>query len=262
MVDDSAPQRLAELLVEARRAGEPIAAVPPELIPPGEAAANHVDDLVAAMVEQPVGGWKIGCTSEHAQQLLGATGPIAGRVYDIRSDGARLESSAFIGEPLLEGELAFTFGERVDPSERPLERGAIIGAIETVHPAIEIVGGRYVEFIGMPLDLLIADAAANTLLVLGPGVTDFDSADLPDAAATMTVDGVVTGQGHGRDVLGDPIEALRWLVDHLSRRGIGLAAGAVVTTGTATQVSPLNPGSTATATFDGIGSVTLHRVPD
>ena len=249
---------LARLLVDARRQRRAIDAIPAELIPPTEAAANAVDDLVAAHLDRPAAGWKIGCTSEHAQQLLGASGPFAGRVHQIHRSGVVVDDE-LVSEPNLEGEFAFTLGDDLRPSAERRSRDAVIGVVATVHPAIEVVGGRYAQFLGTPLTCLIADAGANSLLVVGPGVADADLTALTSVEATMTVDGQVTGQGSGADVLGDPVDALVWLVEHLSRRGIGLPAGAVITTGTATQVSALPRGSTATASLDGIGSVTLGR---
>lgn len=254
---------LAGLLLDARRSRVAIDEVPPGCIPADDAEASAVDDAVAAGLGLPVRGWKIGCTSEHAQAMLGASGPFAGRVYDVRADGAEIGPDALWAEPNLEGEFAFTIGDDLTPVDRPRTRDEIVGAVASIHPAIEMVGGRYARFVGTPLRCLIADAGANTLLVLGPGVApaEVDLGALASVAATMTVDGHVTGSGTGADVLGDPIEALRWLVAHLGSRDIGLDAGSVVTTGTATQVSALPIGSTATATLDGIGSVTVHRIP-
>jgi 2-keto-4-pentenoate hydratase len=39
------------------------------------------------------------------------------------------------------------------------------------------------------------------------------------------------GRGHGRDVLGHPLDALAWLANHLQSRGLQLQAGDIVTTG-------------------------------
>ncbi len=258
--------RLASLLLDARRDGVALPPAGPDLIPTDEVEAATVDDAVAARIGRPVQGWKIGCTSEHAQELLGASGPFAGRVYALHQDdgdGVELAPTAFVTEPVLEGEFAFALGADLAARDQPWSREAVAGAVAAVHPAIEVVGGRWTMFIGAPLTCLIADAGANTRLVVGPpaavgGIADLEA--LGAAAATMTVDGEVTGRGHGHDVLGHPLDALCWLVEHLRRRGIGLTAGQIITTGTATQVTVLGPGATATASFEQVGSVTLRRL--
>ncbi len=39
------------------------------------------------------------------------------------------------------------------------------------------------------------------------------------------------GEGHGRDVMGHPMEALAWIANNLASRGLGLWRGDVVITG-------------------------------
>lgn len=255
---------LASLLIEARSEGRPIDDVPADLVPVDAVEAQLVDDHVAARTGWPVLGWKIGCTSEHAQKLLGSPGPFAGRVYSVFDSGVRLSADQFCSEPYLEGELAFTLDDDLDPAgpgaAPPHSRQAVLAAVAAVRPAIEVVGGRYSTFIGAPLTLLIADAGVNTLLVIGDHVEGVDPDRLRSTGAEMQLDGTVVGSGSGADVLGDPVEALVWLANHLSARNIGLRAGQTVTTGTATQVAHLPVGARATAAFDGIGSVSVTRI--
>ncbi|MGI9599038.1 MAG: 2-keto-4-pentenoate hydratase [Acidimicrobiales bacterium] len=253
---------LARLLIEARTNRVPLATVPDDLVPADAGAAQLVDDHVAAVTGWPVLGWKIGCTSEHAQKLLGSSGPFAGRVYSVYEDGAVITDDDLCTDPMLEGEFAFTIADDLTPSAPPTggrTRAGVMAAVADLRPAIELVGGRYATFVGTPLLLLVADAGANTHLVLGSPVTDPDLEALDAVGVTMEVDGANTGRGRGADVLGHPIDALMWLVDHLSARSITLRAGQVVTTGTATQVSAFPAGATATASFAGLGSVSVGR---
>jgi 2-keto-4-pentenoate hydratase len=57
--------------------------------------------------------------------------------------------------------------------------------------------------------------------------------------------------------LGDPRIALTWLANHLSKRGIGLKAGDIVTTGTCITPLPIAPGDRVIAEFLGLGQVTV-----
>ena len=249
---------LAKLLVAARTDGRALDGVPDELVPRDPAEAQLVDDHVAAITGWPVLGWKIGCTSEHAQQLLGSPGPFAGRVYSVFQSGSTIGADRLVAEPSVEGEFAFLLSSDLAPVDRPRSRHEVLLAIGAVRPSIELVGGRFAALVGTPLALLVADAGANTHLVLGqPVAAELDT--LPSVTARMEIDDRVTGRGTGADVLGDPVAALVWLADHLSARGIGLQAGQVVSTGTATQISPLPAGATATVTLDGIGSATVTR---
>ncbi|MEM7325016.1 MAG: fumarylacetoacetate hydrolase family protein [Actinomycetota bacterium] len=263
---DQLDQRIdaaASALIEARRTRVPLVGLSATVVPPDVVTGERIDDRVAARIGWDVSGWKIGCTSEHAQRVLNSPGPMAGRVYTVLESTAEaapvLSEDELMVEPLLEGEFAFTIGQDLTPDGGPYDRAAVKGAVADVRPAIEIVGGRFSGFTSHPIASIVADAGSNTALVLGPAVGDIDLDRLVDVAGAMVVDGEVVGSGTGADVLGDPIEALRWLVDNLVGRGITLAAGQVVTTGTLTQLAPFPPGATAVARFDGLGEASVRR---
>lgn len=253
---------LAARLIEAREHGRAIDQIPEAETPVDAVEAQLVDDRVAGMTGWPVLGWKIGCTSEQAQQMLGYPEPFAGRIYSMFDSGHTLTGDQLCSEPRLEGEFAFTLGRDLEPGvvdRSGFGREAALASVAELRPAIELVGGRYANFVGLPVPLLIADGGANSHLVLGPSVTEPDLAGLASVAVTMSVDGSIVGRGSGADVLGHPLDALAWLVSHLGGRGISLTEGQMVTTGSATGVSPFPGGTTATATFDGIGSVSVSR---
>ena len=252
-------QRVADILIAARNNHTALEPFDEDIAPQTEDEANAVDDLVAEVSGWAPLGWKIGCTSEHAQQMLGAPGPFSGRVYSVFDSGTTLGPAELMNEPNLEGEFAFTLRSDLAAGGSGHSRDEVIAAIASVRPAIEIVGGRFIQFVGAPLFNLISDAGANTHLILGDPAPLGEADALAGFVATMMVDGEQTGGGVGADVLGSPIDALTWLANHLSDRGISLRAGEVVTTGTATQVSPFPPGATAVASIENIGTVTLHR---
>jgi len=50
-------------------------------------------------------------------------------------------------------------------------------------------------------------------------------------------------------------------VNHLSRRGETLRKGEIVTTGTCTGITAVNPGDNIEAVFENLGSVELDLIP-
>ena len=247
------------MLIQARRTNRSIDEVPEHLIPGDAAAAGAVDDRVAELSGWPVLGWKIGCTSHASQQVLKTGQPFAGRIYSVLGDGADLTTDQLPSEPFVEAEFAFRIGQQIAPTAPLVSRSELVASIATTLPALEVVGGRYTNMIGMSVSLLGADAGINTHLVLGEPNAEVDPARLIDAAAEMRVDDAVTGSGSGADVLGDPINALLWLAAQLHRRGIAIEPGQVITTGTATGLAHLPPGSSAKATLEGVGTVATRR---
>ncbi|MCG8510278.1 MAG: 2-keto-4-pentenoate hydratase, partial [Rhodospirillales bacterium] len=53
----------------------------------------------------------------------------------------------------------------------------------------------------------------------------------------------------------DPIDVVLWTANNLSDRGHGLAAGDLISTGSATVPTPMNIGSEAVGRFEGLGDV-------
>ncbi len=63
--------------------------------------------------------------------------------------------------------------------------------------------------------------------------------------------------GSGRNVLGDPRIALTWLVNELSRHGLTLKAGQVVTTGTCVKPVPIAAGDAFEGDLGVLGRVSV-----
>jgi 2-keto-4-pentenoate hydratase len=66
-----------------------------------------------------------------------------------------------------------------------------------------------------------------------------------------------TFTGHGKNVLGDPLIALTWLVNQLRQLGVTLRAGEVVTTGPCHPTLPIQSGDVVAANFGSIGKVSV-----
>ena len=67
--------------------------------------------------------------------------------------------------------------------------------------------------------------------MLGAPVRDWKGIDLAALRCVASINGAVVGEGHGRDVMGHPLDALAWVANNLAARGLGLWRGDVVITG-------------------------------
>jgi len=246
-IDIDARDQAAAMLVSARTSGKPLASLDPHA-PKHLAQSYAIADRVAELLDEPTLGWKIGCTSAYAQKVLKSDGPISGRMHTIHQSGVTLTASDHPNAQL-EGELAFTLAADLPLRSEPWTADEVRAAVASMHPVIEVVGGRTEVFLDAPVLTICADSGGNSCLILGDAVDDWESLDLRVTAGAMTVDGELTGSGTGADVLGHPLEALAWLATHLGQRGIALKAGEIITTGTCTQVTPAVAGTTAIATF-------------
>ena len=74
----------------------------------------------------------------------------------------------------------------------------------------------------------------------------------------LTVNGKSVVSRTGSHPSGNPFALAEWAAAHCVARGMPLAAGDIVTTGTWTGLTPVAPGDDVVARFAGIGESTLR----
>jgi 2-keto-4-pentenoate hydratase len=135
----------------------------------------------------------------------------------------------------------------------------VVDAAGTLHPAIEVPDSRYADFARVGAAQLIADNACAHQFVLGMATSaDWRGVDLSQHEVHGRLEGRLERAGKGANVLGDPRAALTWIANELSRLGVGLRAGEVVTTGTCMQPLDVQPGDHAIADFGVFGRVNVR----
>jgi 2-oxo-3-hexenedioate decarboxylase len=207
----------------------------------------------------PVSGWKIGCTSEVAQRMLGVEEPFFGPVFApaILTSPATTRAADF-HMTALECEFAFRLGHALPASGGPYDRDRVIRAIDAVIPAIEIISTRFEAFATAGGPQIVADCGANGALVLGEPDPDWEDLELDSHPVALAIDDRPQAEGSGSAVLGHPLNAMIWFVNHFIEQAGDLAAGLVVSTGTCTGLTPIVAGQSARADFGNLGEVRLH----
>lgn len=238
----------ADVLFAAVQSQALFAGFPVDIRPHDEKEAYQVQDLLLKRLVQLDGvgfaGHKIGSTTPVMQEYLGIANPCAGRLRQSMTHHARAEfhprGRAVLG---VECEIAVRIGTDLPPSGAPYDHAGVVGAVGTCMAAIEVVEDRYVDWRSLDTPTLIADNFFNVGAVTGTEFTDFDPVDLDTVTASMTIDGVVVGEGRGSDVLGHPLDALVWLANNASARGIALSTGEIVLLGSLVETHWVAPGS-------------------
>jgi 2-oxo-3-hexenedioate decarboxylase len=163
----------------------------------------------------------------------------------------RLDS---LGQPRAEPEIALVFGRDLASDATAAD---VLAAVESVHPAIEILDSRYAGY-RFTLPDVIADNASGGRFVLGPPTAPADIPDLGLICCVFSVDGVVHSTAAGAATMGHPATATAWLVRELNGHGRGIGAGDVVLTGGLTAVIEIAASMVVEASFDRIGSVAVE----
>ena len=252
----------SELLAQARIKHKRLPELPAAIRPKTPAEAYAVQD---ALIDQWIAhygggviGYKVACTNVTAQRQLNVDAPFAGRLLSafFFDSPAKVDASKFFMR-VVEAEFAFEMARDLPPTHQPRSREEIAAAVKGVLPGIEIVDSRFDDWTTIGAPSLIADNACNAAWVKGRLITDWQSVDLAAQAVRVTVNGNLLREGSGSNVLGHPLNALEWLVNSLSARGLGLQAGQFVTTGVTTEVYMAERGDRITADFGPVGSVDL-----
>ncbi len=261
---DTAASQAASTLASAWTSRTHLDAPLPEACRPRTRAEGYAAQaLWASVVGQPVGGWKIAATSEAGQKHIGVSGPLAGPIFGhrIHDDGATV-SLAHNRMRVAECEVVFTFARDLAPQAAPRSREEVLAAVAHVRPGIEVPDSRFVKFETAGEAQLLADCACCNEMVLGaPVAPDAGKlAQLPDLRVQARVSDGRTPEGVGRNVLGDPVEALVWFVQEMSRAGQTVRAGQFLTTGACVPPIPVVPGQSVEADFGWIGRISARFV--
>ena len=251
-MDAEAVSRAALALVDARRRRRPIAELPAGARPDDDSDAYAIQDAVASKLGYRYGGWKVGAASPTAAPNAA---PLLWPL--ISNSPVKLEPA---NVPLLgiEAEIAFRFAKDLPPRAIPYNRDEVAAAIGSLHPAIEVVDSRFADRDAVSAAARLADFQSNGHFVVGPEVKDWRPIDPQRQAIALEIGGKLVADVIGGNVAVDLFRLLMWLVDHAGRRGPGIVAGDVVTTGSCTGLTFAEPGDKVVARFAGLGEVTVQ----
>jgi 2-keto-4-pentenoate hydratase len=258
MLDDDRIAAAAKILSDHWRAGTKLESLDASIRPKDRAEGYAIQAALTNHSSGKLFGWKIAATSEAGQKHINVSGPLAGRIFAEKVIADRGTAPMTGNEMRVgEAEFAFRFAHDLPSRANPYSVQEVLGAVATLHPAIEIPDSRFADFVKSGEAQLIADNACAHLFVLGePTKADWRSLDLVEERPVVTLRGK-QHIGHGRNVLGDPRVALAWCANELRALGITLHAGEVVTTGTCCTPLPIQSGDVFATDFGVLGKVSV-----
>ncbi len=253
-------ENLAAALAGAWRDGTTIPLPEPAQAPSSRAEAYAIQDRMAELIGEVPVGWKVGATVEAVQRLEGHDGPIPGRLFASRIYGtpATLPAAAFRGCKV-ECEFAFRFTDDLPPRDRPYTAGEAADLL-VLHLAIELAGSRYTPGIGgrQPSSAeVIADNGSGVGFLFGPGIADWKDIPFETLPIDARIDGGTAIEAYAGEYRRDPVEVLAETLNDLAARGIGLASGDYLSTGSLTVPTPIAQGQTFVAGFGDLGTLRL-----
>jgi 2-keto-4-pentenoate hydratase len=242
------PQHIDEAAgaLAAARTGRAIAALPEAARPQSEADSYAIQDAVLRRLGERVGGWKVGFSPQG--------GIFCAPIYAsrVQPSPAAMPASGFhvIG---IECEIGFRVNQTLAPRAQPYPRDEILAAA-SLHPTIEVVDSRYVDFRSLDRLQVLADNFSNGGLVYGAAASGWEGLDLVHPPIRVTADGKDFAEATGLRA-GDPIGLFVELVNHVAKERGGVPAGTFVTTGTHTGLVFTEAGAQIRADYGPLGRV-------
>ena len=203
-------------------------------------------------------GAKLGLTARAKQEQMKVAEPVYGRLL---SGGVHPAADpvvvAELIHPRVEPEIVFVMGEGVrGPGVTAPE---VLAATRAVCCGLEIIDSRYADFSFTAADV-VADNTSAARIVLGPTLVDPAGLDLALIGLLLEVDGSTVATAAGAATMGHPAEAVAMLANWLGERGEAILPGWIVFSGGLTAAVPLEPGSSVTATFGHLGTVSTRGI--
>lgn len=263
MSGPSRAEEAARLLLEARRERRTLEALPESCRPRTVEEGYAVQDALVLGSGSPLAGWKLGATTPYWQKRAGLTGPMAGRLLASHLHrGSTTLPGADFHLRMVECEYAFLLGRDLPARDQPYGLDEVRAAVEAVHGCLEVADSRYARGLMVDTPSLIADNVLAGAYVVGPrielgaaGGPTFE--ELTTAPVKVWVDGQLVNEGKGEHTGGHPILPLLWLANDRSRRGEGLAAGLLVSTGSCTGGFRSPPAAHIVGDYGAAGTVEL-----
>jgi 2-keto-4-pentenoate hydratase len=218
-----------------------------------EEEAYRVQDEVFAELwpgARPV-GWKAGGPSDQVEPTAAPIPPERLLRSPASVSGATMQ---MIG---VEAEVAFRLAKDLPPRSRPYSEKSIAAAIGEVIVAIELCDTRLAGWKDTSGLWKLADFQNNSALVAGSGTRDWAKIDFLKQEMEFRI-GSRVAKAKGAHSFGNPFRLLPWLVKHVAKRGLGLHAGDVITTGAWTGLEIAKVGDEVTAVFPGIGEAKVR----
>lgn len=241
-------ETFASALLGARKPGAPRAALP-KAVPQTDADAYQVQDLVRAKLG-PTEGWKVGAADPRAEPNCSPV--LKGGIIMAGTSGIPL--SIPVPRPTgIEAEIAFKLGRAFPAAATAPPATDVIAAITSAHVAMELCAYRLADGPKAPPHALLADSGMNLGFIIGPEVPGWRDISMRHQAARAWVDNTAAVHTTGGHTHQDLAALLVWLVGHVVTKRGGLAAGAIVATGSWTGVHWVDHAANVAVEFPGLG---------
>ena len=155
-----------------------------------------------------------------------------------------------------EPEFAFKINKDIFPRKQIYSINEVLSFIDDLYPVIELPNSRFTKYEIQGEEQLIADNACAHFFIIGNKFNGlWKNFDLENHSVNISNQNGKNYTGIGKNVLGNPIIGITWLINELSKYNITINKDLIVSTGTCTEPFPINTNDLITADFGVLGKV-------
>jgi 2-keto-4-pentenoate hydratase len=245
---------LADRLIAAEATRQPLEV--PSLEYPDMTAAHGYQvqrTIIAKKVARGarVVGKKVGLTSRANQQVFGVHEPVYGQLLDsgVYAENTPVQMASLI-QPVLECEITFVMRRRL--AGPGVTVPDVLRATEGIMPSLEISDSRLRDWIGRAkLPDILADSCGTAGIIVGGELHALHHFDLRYTGMVLEKNGEIIATAATGAVMGNPAQAVAWLVNKLAEVDLALEEGEMVLSGALTGAVRVAAGDVFKATFGG-----------
>ena len=230
----------------------------PSLDPDGAFKIQQINSAHAISNGDRLIGYKLGNIAKVMQTAFGLDHPDYGFLHASLClyEGTSIERSKFI-KPFVELEPAFILkGPLKGPNCTVAD---VISAIDYAIPAIEIIDSRVKNW-AIDLPDTLADNGSTGAIILGGTPKRLTELNLSNMRGYLKFNGQEVMSGNTKNILGNPLAAVSWLVNRLSEYGVEFEAGQLIMPGSCLEAVPMEQAGHWSCTYEGWGTIEFEIV--
>ena len=219
----------------------------------------RIQDNLRKLSSKKIFGWKIAASNVAGQKHIGVKSPLAGILFEDKKFNFS-EKIPLLPNNMNVAEIEFIFkiNKDLDLGKSGYTDNETLSIIEGLYSGIELPASRFKDFLNAGEALLIADNACANQFILGPKLSDsWKNKNLADQDVFIEVNNKYKASGSGKHVLGNPLKALKWLLNEFIKYKIQLKKGHFVASGTCTKPIAFKKGDILEANYGDLGNFNI-----
>ncbi len=205
---------------------------------------------------EAVVGYKVGCTSFAIQSQFGLKEPICGKLFAsyLYDEKADLYWNEYVN-CAIEPEMVLKIGKDLKGYNLPDE--ILIDAIKYVSPGLEIHNYKF-WYAPVTSQELICSNGIHAGLVVGNAKVLPEDLSFKTEIFEVLKKGRLIATAPASEIMGGPLNSLRWLIGFLTKKGQSLKPDTLVIPGSPVELITINEDTELTIEIGEIGSITKN----